>query len=477
MCPMHNRVVRFSALSFALSLMLQGCSMAPNYKAPFERMPDHYREQSGNGAWHPAQPADKLQTHWWEQYQDSRLDELQQQLLKANPSLTAALARFDAAQAYASQLHAGLFPQISASAQSLRQRQSDHRPLRGDSQTSVYNSNTTGLSLDFDLDLWGRIRNQIAAGDAQAQASADDLAAARLSLQHQLTTLYLQVRGLDAQKEILMQSLDAYGKAVQLTRDRFQGQIASELDMARAQTQLAQAKTQMDDVCAQRNLGEHAIAELVGELPSNFRLAEDPHPIVLPTLPASLPSSLLQRRPDIAGAERRMFAANANIGVVRAAWYPDFSLTALLGGQTQGEGNLLSAANRYWALGPLISLPLFDGGRRNSQEAQAKAQFDEAAAHYHEQVLQAVREVEDSLGQLRDLQLQAKDEQDSFNAARIAEKIATDSYQAGAVSYLNVVTAQTAALQAQQALQIIETRRLQGNANLMFALGGGWSNS
>jgi hypothetical protein len=226
-----------------------------------------------------------------------------------------------------------------------------------------------------------------------------------------------------------------------------------QLDLTRAQSQLAQAKAQLDDVCAQRNLGE-AIAELVGVLPSNFQLADNLQPLVLPTPPETLPSTLLQRRPDIAAAERRMFAANANIGVVRAAWYPDFSLTALLGGQIQGEGNLLSAANRYWALGPLINLPLFDGGRRSNQEIRAKAEYEEAAAYYHSQVLHAVREVEDNLGQLRDLLLEAKDEQDSFNAARTAEEIATDSYQAGAVSYLNVVIAQTTASHAQQELQL-----------------------
>lgn len=238
-----------------IALALQGCSMAPVYKAPAIDLPAQYREQTSDGPWHLADPAQQLSTQWWTLYQDSRLNDLQQQLLKANPDLAAALAHFDAAQAYAGQLHAGLFPQITASAQPLRQRQSEDKPLRGSNQPSVYNSNTAGFALNFDPDLWGKIRNQVAAGDAQAQASADDLAAARLSLQQQLATLYIQLNGLDAQQTILASSLDDYTQALQLTRDRYEGAIASELDLTRAQSQLAEARAQLDDVRAQRGSG------------------------------------------------------------------------------------------------------------------------------------------------------------------------------------------------------------------------------
>lgn len=331
---------RLKPLAALLLLALQGCSMAPTYKVPTLDLPAGYREQTSDGPWHSAQPSDQLAPEWWKLYNDSRLDDLQQQLLKANPDLAAALAHFDASQAYASQLHAGLFPQITASAQPLRQRQSDTRPLRGSTQPSVYNSNTAGFSLSYDLDLWGKIRNQIAAGDAQAQASGDDLAVARLSLQHQLATLYVQLNGLDAQARILNSSLEDFSQALQLTRSRYEGQIASELDLTRAQNQLAEAKAQLDEVQGQRNLTEHAMGELVGVAASNFTLPPSPQLIALPGIPSQLPSHLLQRRPDIAAAERRVFAANANIGVAKAAWYPDFSLTGLIGGQTQGVGNL-----------------------------------------------------------------------------------------------------------------------------------------
>lgn len=458
-------------------LALQGCSLAPTYQAPQVALPATFREQTADGPWQMAKPGDPLASQWWLLYQDPRLDELQQRLLQANPDLAAALAHVDAAQAYASQLRAGRFPQISASAQPLRQRQSDTRPLRGSTQPSVYNSNSVGFTLSFDADFWGRIRNQVAAGEAQAQASADDLATARLSLQKQLASLYVQLNGLDAQREILSHSLDDYSQALQLTRDRYQGQIASELDLTRAQNQLASAEAELDEVRAQRNLTEHAIGELVGEPASQFSLANSRQPLAIPGIPQQLPSTLLQRRPDIAAAERRVFAANANIGVARAAWYPDFSLTGMLGGQTQGSGNLLAAGNRYWALGPLMNLPIFDGGRLSANERQAHAEFEEAAAHYRAQVLHAVREVEDNLGQLRDLQQEALDQQAAVNAAQHTQTLAMNSYQAGAVSYLDVVTAQTAALQAQRSLQAVQTRQLQASVGLVLALGGGWKSA
>ena len=457
-----------------LALALQGCSLAPTYTPPTLDLPAQYREQTSDGPWHSAQPADQLSPQWWRVYHSERLNGLQQRLLSANPDLAAALAHYDASQAYAGQLHAGLFPQITASGQPLRQRQSDNRPLRGTTQPSVYNSNTAGFALNVDLDLWGKIRNQVAAGDAQAQASADDLAVARLSLQRQLASLYVQLDGLDAQQRIVSTSLDDYRQALELTRARYQGQIASEMDLTRAQSQLAEAQAQRDDVRGQRNLTEHAIGELVGEPASTFQLPPSEHPLNLPAAPNSLPSTLLQRRPDIAAAERRLFAANAGIGVAKAAWYPDFSLTGLLGGQTQGSGNLLAAANRFWALGPLVNLPIFDGGRLSAQEQQAKAEFEEAAAHYHAQVLRAVREVEDNLAQLRDLQLENLDEQAAANAARHTQSLATNSYEAGAVSYLDVVTAQTAALQAERQVQALHTRQLQASVGLLTALGGGW---
>ncbi|WP_249675805.1 efflux transporter outer membrane subunit [Pseudomonas abieticivorans] len=461
--------LKLNGLACAVMLVLQGCSMAPTYKTPATPLPPHY-----SGPWQAAKPADNVPAKWWALYQDPQLDALQGKLIAANPDLAAALAHFDAAQAYASQLHGGLFPQIGASGSSVRQRQSENKPLRGSDQPNVYNTNTSAFTLNWDLDFWGKVRNQVAAGDAQAQASADDLEVARQNLQRQLSNLYLQLAGLDAQQGILKASLDDYTQALQLTRDRYEGKIASELDMTRAQSELAQAQAQLDEVISQRNLTEHAIGELVGEPATTFTLPAIAKAPTLPGIPGELPSTLLQRRPDVAAAERRVFAANANIGVAKAAFYPDFSLSGYFGGQDMGVGNLLAAANRFWAIGPVVNLPIFDGGKLRGAERQAKAEFAEASAHYRGSVLKAVREVEDNLSQLRDLKLEAADQQAAVDAATQTQTLAMNSYQAGAVNYLDVVTAQTAALDAQRRLQDVQTRRLQASVGLMVALGGGW---
>lgn len=463
---------RFKRSGLLLCLALQGCSLAPHYQAPVVQLPAHYGERSG--AWQRLDAARPLPAQWWTLFDDQRLNELQAQLEASNPNLAAAVAHYDAAAAYAQGLHGGLWPQASASATPLRQRQSDRRPLRGDSQPSIYNSDTAGLSLSFDFDLWGRLRNQVAAGDASAQAAADDLAGARLSLQRQLAVLYVRARGLDAQRQLLDSAVADRSQLLVLIQDRFNGNIASELDLDRAAARLSEAKAAVDDVVAQRNLAQHAIAELVGALPGDFALVPDAAPLKVPQVPSELPGTLLLRRPDVAAAERRVFAANATIGVARAAWYPDFSLVGLMGGQTQGAGNLLAAANRYWAIGPVLQLPLFDGGRRSADERRAHAEFEAAAAAYHGKVLLAVREVEDNLAQVHDLARQAQDVQQAAQAAGSAEQIALHSYRQGAVSLLDVLTAQLDALQEKQKLQALKTRQLEARVGLMAALGGGW---
>ncbi|NIF24991.1 efflux transporter outer membrane subunit [Pantoea sp. Tr-811] len=469
---MHRR---FKHGGWLLCLALQGCSLAPHYSAPEVNLPAHYGERVGD--WQQVDSGRPLPGAWWTLFGDPRLDDLQRQLAASNPTLAAALAHYQAAEAYAQGLHGGLWPQASASATPLRQRQSDHRPLRGDTQPSVYDSDTAGLSLSFDLDLWGRLRNQAAAGDAAAQASADDLAAARLSLQRQLAVLYVRARGLDAQRQLLEHGVDDRSRLLALIQSRYQGDIASELDLDRAAARLSEAKAALDDVIAQRTLAQHAIAELVGALPGDLALAPNPAPVVAPPVPADLPGKLLLQRPDVAAAERRVFAANANIGVARAAWYPDFSLSAMAGGQTQGAGNLLAAANRYWAVGPVLQLPVFDGGRRSADERRAKAEFDAAAAAYHGRVLLAVREVEDNLAQVRDLAREAGDVQLAAQAAGNAEQMALQRYRQGAVSLLDVLTAQLDALQEKRTLQGLQTRQLEARIGLMAALGGGWGAS
>lgn len=450
------------------ALLLGGCSLAPTYQVPALTMPAGYEGSAATAA------ATPLPTAWWKAFQDPQLDRLQQQLADASPTLALAVAHYDAARAAAGDVASARAPQVGFSAGPMRQRQSDDKPLRSATQPAIYDSNSATFSLSFDLDLWGRLRNAAAAAGARADASGDDLAAARLSLSQQLAGLYLQLRGAEAQQAILQESIEDYRQALALTEDRFHGEIASELDVARARHQLASAQADLDALDGRHALLRHAIAELVGAPASGFVLDPGALP-ALPEVPADLPSNLLQRRPDIAAAERRVFAANAGIGVARAAWFPQLSLTGLLGGQTSGSAAVLDAGNRYWALGPLAALPVFDGGRRKAAKAQADAEFDAASAQYRAAVLAAIRQVEDQLTLLRQLEAQRGHEDDAVQAARRAEQIARDRYAGGAVSYLDVVSAQTDARQAQLGLQDIQSRQLQASAALMAALGGGWA--
>ncbi|WP_049623562.1 efflux transporter outer membrane subunit [Frateuria defendens] len=468
------RAVRRSLLAAGLLAALAGCSLAPTYRVPETVVPAAYKEV--DKMWVQAAPADaQPRGDWWSAYGDRTLGELETRLDQHSPTLAAALARYDMATAYAGQLRAGLFPSLDLGANPQRIRQSNNKPLRGANQPDEYTSNTAGLALDYELDLWGRIRNQVKAGNAQAAASAADLASAKLSLEAELADLYIQARGLDIQARILTDSIGVYRQGLQLTKDRFAGGITSMLDVTRAQAQLSDAQAQASDVAAQRALAEHAIASLVGEPASSFSLPADATPLTVPAIPLGIPSTLLQRRPDIAAAERRTFAANAQIGVARAAFFPSLSLSGQYGWQNMGGGSLLTAGNRFWAVGPLAALNLFDGGLRRAQVREARAAFDEASAQYRSTVLGAFQQVEDNLSLLKNLGQEAEQEQAAADAATQSQTIATNRYREGAVSYLDVVTAQTVVLDAQRMTEAVRTRRLQASVDLIRAVGGGWS--
>jgi len=466
-------VKRRLCTALAGAALISGCSFAPAYHVPASSVPTAFKEA---GAWQEAQPGDRApRDAWWLVYRDPVLDRLERQVAEANPDVAAASARHDEAVAYLQQARSGLFPTIGAGAQVSRSRQSDNRPLRGANQPSVYNTATLDVGISYDLDLWGRVRNEVAAGKAAMQASEDDLESVRLSLQASLAEAYFNLRGLDEQQQLLADTIRTYERALQLTQSRHTGGIASDLDVSRAQTQLESARASVEDVSARRALYEHAIATLTGTPASQFTLAPDIGETWLPSIPAGLPASLLQRRPDIAAAERRVAQANAQIGVAKAAYFPDISLGLDGGYQSDTFSPWLAAPNEMWSIGPTLLMTLFDGGRREAVTQRARAKLAENGAQYKGTVLRAFQQVEDNLAQLHYLGDEAAREESALAAAQRTLALSLSRYRDGVVSYLDVVTAQTTELQTQTAVLNLQTRRLLASVGLIEALGGGWS--
>jgi NodT family efflux transporter outer membrane factor (OMF) lipoprotein len=459
-------------LACGLAASLQACNLAPKPQVPTTSVPVAYKE---SGPWRPANPDDTaLRGAWWRVFGDPTLDGLEPLVDQDNQDLAATVARYDIARAMASQAEAGLFPSIGLGASLSNNRESQHRPLRGATSPNDYGSNTLDATGNYEVDLWGRVRNEAAQGRLLAQASAADLAGMRLSLQAELASDYLSLRGLDAQAAFLDQTVTAFQRALDLTQTRFAGHISSGLDVARAQTQLDTAKAQVSDVASRRALMEHAIAALVGKPPADLSLPASTLDPVPPAPPTGLPSTLLERRPDIAAAERRVAVANAGIGIARAAFYPSLTLGGEAGTQDTGL-DLLSLPLAFWTFGPNVSLPIFEGGALEAKKAEAYGQFREAAADYRSTVIEAFRDVEDNLALIHWLGREETDEDAGTAAAKQALDIALNLYRQGVDSYLEVVTAQTTYLEAEEAALDIQTRRLTADVGLIRALGGGWT--
>ncbi len=453
-------------------MLLTGCDLAPHYHVPLTAVPAAYKEAA---AFQPAAPADSLKRGaWWQVFQDPVLDDLEAHIDGDNPSLAVSLAALDQARGFAAQARAGLYPTLSVGATFNEDRQSDRRPTRKPGQPNQYLDNTISTQANYEIDVWEKAANAIRSGRAAAQASAADLETVRLSLHAELASDYVELRGYDAQARVLQDAAAAYRQAVRITHNRFVGRIASGIDVARAQTQLGNAEAAIIDTAAKRALEEHAIAVLVGRQPSVFSLPASRWTLGLPAISPGLPSTLLERRPDVASAERQMAAANYSIGVTRAAFYPNFSLSILYGLQDTGF-QLFSLPNDLWAIGPGVALPLFEGGLRRAELAVAMAQYHQAEARYRETVLRAFQGVEDELSQIRLLARETGAQDMAVRAAQQTEAMTTNLYKDGATSFLDVVVAQTAELQSEQAATDLRTRRALADVALVRALGGGWN--
>jgi multidrug efflux system outer membrane protein len=452
---------------------LAGCSLAPRYQTPQLAIapPAVFKE---TGPWTPASPADLApRGDWWTVFNDPTLNRLEDELVVSNQTLASAVARYDSARAIAAQARGPLLPEVGANPTAFRTQQSDNRP-QGNGVGAEYDTVNGGGALSYELDLWGRVRNLAAVSGLQAQASEADLAGVKLSLQVELASTYMALRGADAQLALLTQTIDAYERAFKLTSTRHDGGASSGLDVGRSETLLQVARSQLQDASAQRAIFEHALATLTGASASTFSIPAAPAALTPPPTPVAAPSLLLQRRPDVAAAERRAHAANTQIGVARAALFPAVSLTGTGGYQTPGGMPLFEQPNIFWTLGAGFTAPIFDNGRRRAGVALAHAQFEQTSADYRAVVLTAFQNVEDQLALNNRLAASAESIDAAASAARRTEGLALARYRLGAANYLEVVTAQTAALQSEQQSLTVRTRRLQAAVALIRALGGGW---
>lgn len=462
-------------LSALAACVLTACSFAPVYKTP-ESVPaaGNYKESAD---WKAAQPLDgENRGSWWVLFKDPQLDALEAQVDDANQDLKAAFARLEQARAVTRIARADLFPTLSAAAGATRARTSVNSPNFPPGAKPVGNNFNLQADFSYELDLWGRVRNAVSSARASQQASAADLATLSLSIHAELATDYFTLRAEDAQQLLLDRTVADYEHALNLTQNLYDGGGTALADVAQAQAQLETARTQAADIRLQRAQTEHALAVLLGQNPSAFHAEVNPLPGDLPppVIDPGLPSTLLERRPDVAAGERRVAAANAQIGVARAAYFPVFSLAAAAGFDSTNSSTWLNAPSRLWSVGPSAVLTVFDAGRHRAQTAQARAVYDEQVADYRGTVLTAYQEVEDNLAELRQLQQESVSETAAVTATATALTQAQYRYKAGLVTYIEVSTAETAALQAQQSNLSIELRRMNASVLLVKALGGGW---
>jgi NodT family efflux transporter outer membrane factor (OMF) lipoprotein len=469
----------WSTAAVLLAGGLAGCSLAPAYRAAPAAAPAPAAYPGAAGEWKVAEPLDaEPKGEWWTIFQDPRLDQLEDRVDAANQNVQAALARLQQARAATRVARAGLFPALNVGSSVTRSRASVNSPRFPQGLEPVGGNFDLEADFSYEFDVWGRVRNAVAAAKAGQQASAADLAVLRLSMHAELATQYFTLRGQDAQQVLLDRTVEDYAKSLQLTQNLHDGGAAALADVEQARAQWESARTQAADTRLLRTQSEHAIAVLVGENPASFRLEPLPLPPqqAPPAQGPGLPSALLERRPDVAAAERRVAAANFNIGVARAAYFPQFSLSAAFGYDSTHASNWLTAPSRMWSAGPSGVLSVIDAGRHRAQSAEAHALFDEQVADYRNVVLTAYREVADQLAALQQLQQENLSQAAAVTAAGQALQQSQNRYKAGLVTYLEVAANENAQLQAELSSVSIQVRRMNASVLLVKALGGGWRN-
>ncbi|WP_300759697.1 efflux transporter outer membrane subunit [Janthinobacterium sp.] len=471
---MHNRVLHLPRVVICLPLLLSACAVTRVAPPPPVTAPAAFKEdtpwQRGAGAAATAAIPDD----WWTLFGDPQLNALEARLVVGNENLKSLAAQLASARAAVEASRSALYPTLSVSAGATRDGNPAQTTGNGGSISNTANSMTLGANAAWEVDLWGRLSQASEGAQASAQASFDDLAAARLSAQSTLAQTYFSLRTSDAQLDLLTRSVAAYQRSLDLTLARYDGGVAARSDVLQAQTQLKSAQAQQADMAAQRATLEHAIAVLLGIPPSALEVAGVAGLPAVPPVPELLPSTLLERRPDIAAAQRRVAAAYAQIGVADASYFPALSLSASAGYRNTSLSNLVSAPNFLWSLGSSLTEAIFDGGQRKLASAQARAAADQATSIYRQSVLTALQEVEDNLVLARRLQEEVAYQADAVAAAQRNLAITNDQYAGGTVSYLNVVTAQTAAYTSESSLLSVQNRQLAATAILLKNIAGRW---
>jgi len=477
-------VVRFivsGILALLLGLLLAGCTVGPKYIKPTVPMTATYKEEAPSSfkesdQWQPARPGDQISRgKWWEIFGDPELNKLEEQIADSNQSLKVAEARFREARAAIRFNRASQFPTISTAPSASYVKNSDFSPnYPSRIQQASKGDFVLPFDLSYELDLWGRVRRSVAAAREEAQATAADYETAKLSLEAELGLDYFELRSADAQKQLLDNTVKAYADNLQLTAGRFKGGVAPKADVAQAQTQLDTTRVQDTDVTVQRAQFEHAIAILIGEPPAQFSLTTAPLNYQPPSTPIGLPSELLQRRPDIAAAERRVAEANQQIGIARAAYFPTVTLGGTAGFAGSQGSNWFGWPSGFWAVGPVLAETLFDAGRRRATSESARANYDAAVATYRQTSLTAFQEVEDDVAALRILENETQQQQQAVASSKESLQLFTNRYTGGVDTYLQVITAQTIELANERNAIDILRRRLDASVLLIKALGGGW---